>query len=412
MTENKKYSMRKILVISVWILLGSGTVVLLISAISKKNNEPVSNVEITISGVQNNYFIDKKDVMKIMERTNGKSIEKAVIGSLDLSAMEASLQKDQWIEKAEIFFDNNNVLQVKIREREPVARIFTSAGSSFYMDSSLTRLPLSEKFSARLPVFTNFPTEVVILNKKDSLLLKDIKTLSMYIGGDPFWMAQIEQVDVTSEGQFELIPKLGNQVIRFGSADEYKEKFNKLMAFYKQVQAKTGWNNYSVLDLKFKSQVVAISRDAKEIKMDSLRAIQIMKNIIAEAQKRSSDSTDVQLIQQEDDNSRINTSSAMEEMPEENLLNNKAVENKTANDKIKASSSVVPVHVPEKPILKNPESTGKPSIKRSSSNEKPGPTPLKKTVEKRLETKKEVIEKKEEKINQVPRAVMPPKSDY
>ena len=55
---------------------------------------------------------------------------------------------------------------------------------------------------------------------------------------DPFWMAQIDQVDITPTDTFELIPKLGNQVIRFGNADNYEEKFNKLLAFYKQVQTK------------------------------------------------------------------------------------------------------------------------------------------------------------------------------
>ncbi len=129
--QANKYTFKKLLVISVWLLLGSGTVVLLVAAISKKNNEHITGIEINISGVQNNYFIDKKDVIRILTKTNGKKIEKAVISSLDLAAMESALQKDQWIKRAEIFFDNNNVLQVKILEREPVARIFTSTGASF-----------------------------------------------------------------------------------------------------------------------------------------------------------------------------------------------------------------------------------------------------------------------------------------
>ncbi len=50
----------------------------------------------------------------------------------------------------------------------------------------------------------------------------------------PFWMAQIDQIDITSEGDFDFIPKLGNQVIRFGDISDYQQKFNKLLAFYKQ----------------------------------------------------------------------------------------------------------------------------------------------------------------------------------
>ncbi|MBK6829167.1 MAG: hypothetical protein IPG86_20990 [Chitinophagaceae bacterium] len=62
-----------------------------------------------------------------------------------------------------------------VEEREPVARIFTSGGNTFYIDSSNTMLPLSEKFSARLPVFTGFPSEAKVLSKADSNLLNDIK---------------------------------------------------------------------------------------------------------------------------------------------------------------------------------------------------------------------------------------------
>ena len=75
-------------------------------------------------------------------------------------------KKTQWIKKAELFFDNNNVLEVRITEREPIARIFTTSGSSFYIDSSLARLPLSDKFSPRLPVFTDFPTDVIVIIQK------------------------------------------------------------------------------------------------------------------------------------------------------------------------------------------------------------------------------------------------------
>ena len=33
-------------------------------------------------------------------------------------------------------------------------------------------------------------------------------------------MAQIDQVDISPNRTFDLIPKLGNQVIRFGDAEE------------------------------------------------------------------------------------------------------------------------------------------------------------------------------------------------
>jgi cell division protein FtsQ len=83
--------------------------------------------------------------------------------------MEAMVEKNPWVSNAEMFLDNNQVLQVRIEERQPVARVFTLDGNSFYLDSAALRLPLSDKISARVPMFTRFPIGKPVLAKPDSL---------------------------------------------------------------------------------------------------------------------------------------------------------------------------------------------------------------------------------------------------
>jgi cell division protein FtsQ len=374
----------------VWIILASGVVVLLVAAMSKKNTERIRGVEIKISGIQNNYFIDKNEVLKILEKVNGKKLDRASFRSLNLTAMEKQLLQNDWIRKAELFFDNNKVLQVKVTEREPIARIFTVSGASFYIDSSLDKLPLSDKYSARLPVFTGFPTEVRVLKKKDSVLLNNIKILSEYINTHLFWMAQIDQLDITPDGDFELIPKLGNQLIRFGNADNYEQKFNKLLAFYKKVETNVGWNKYSVLDIRYKNQVVGVVRDAAEIQSDSLKAVEIMKEIISEAEKNTNDSTKIQLPQPEESNEKVNES-PVSDKPSAEI---KTEEKITIEKKINTRSII---HKPKKPLLKKQKSEEtRSTLHHSPSNEKP-PSTLSN-------------EKNEER--RVPKAVMPSKSDY
>jgi cell division protein FtsQ len=91
--------------------------------------------------------------------------------------LEDRLENDTWIRNAELFFDNKQVLQVMVEEREPVARIFTMGGNSYYIDSSGAHLPLSDKVSIRVPMFTSFPSEGRRLRRRDSLLMDEIKTL-------------------------------------------------------------------------------------------------------------------------------------------------------------------------------------------------------------------------------------------
>ena len=69
------------------------------------------------------------------------------------------------------------------------------------------------------------------------------------------------------------------------------------------MQSKVGWNKYSKINVSYKDQVVAVKRGAGDIKLDSLRTIQIMKQLVANAQKHANDSVNnIQLVQPKDDN--------------------------------------------------------------------------------------------------------------
>ena len=307
MENKKRYSFKSILLATFWIALGGATVFLLVAAIKSKPAKHCKSIEINIHGVSNNFFVDKKDILNTItaiEKTNpvGKTI-----GSFNLKKLETELKKNVWIKSAELFFDNNEILQVTVQEREPIARVFTSTGTTFYIDDELAMLPLSEKFSARLPVFTNFPSEKKILAKADSNLLGDIKTISLALQKDSFSMAMIDQIDITPQRLFEMIPKIGNQLIVFGDATDIDAKLQKLKLFYKEVMVKAGWNNYSVINVQYKNQVVAKRKGAEDVAADSLRTLQIMKFIAERAQKLAEDS--LQIIQQ--DNNRNTADSTM-----------------------------------------------------------------------------------------------------
>ncbi len=274
----------------VWLAIGTGTIVLLVAAIKKKDAQHCSGVSITIEGVDNNFFVDKKDILNSITTEVGGNPDGKRVSAFDLRKLEAELQKDIWVKSSQLFFDNNNRLVVKVLEREPVARVFTTSGTTFYIDSSLTMLPLSEKFSARLPVFTGFPSDKMVLSHADSALLKNILTVSMAILKDSFGMALIDQIDITSQRNFEMIPKIGNTIIIFGDATDVEEKLKKLLLFYRQVIVKAGWNKYSEVNVQFKGQVVAKRKGALDISSDSLRTLQLMKAIAENTERQTNDS--------------------------------------------------------------------------------------------------------------------------
>ena len=284
-----KQIIKNILLFTLWTAIGAGTVVMLVAAIQKKDAKKCTGVDINIRGVSNNFFVDKNDILNaIILITDGRPVGKSV-GNFNLGEIEAILQKNTWVKNAQLFFDNNERLQVNVLEREPVARVFTISGATFYLDSSVAMLPLSDKFSARLPVFTNFPTDKKVLLKADSNLLRGILTISMAIQQDSFDMAMIDQVDITPQRTFEMIPKFGNTIIVFGDATNAAEKLSKLRMFYREVVVKAGWNKYSEINVQYKNQVVAKRKGAEEVKADSLRTLQLMQVIAENAERLAGD---------------------------------------------------------------------------------------------------------------------------
>lgn len=348
-----------------WLAIGTGTIVLLVAAIKKKDGQHCTGVSITIEGVNNNFFVDKKDILNSITEEVGGNPAGKIISAFDLRKLEAQIQKDIWVKSSQLFFDNNNRLMVKVLEREPEARIFTTGGTTFYIDSSLAMLPLSEKFSARLPVFTGFPSDKMVLSHTDSALLKDILTVSMAIQKDSFGMALIDQVDITPQRNFEMIPKLGNTIIVFGDASDVEEKLKKLLLFYRQVMAKAGWNKYSVVNVQYKGQVVAKRKGAGDKSSDSLRTLQLMMAIAENTERQTNDS--LHMIAPDNENNTTNIDLIQQSIQRDDEHGSEAVEKPQ-------SQPVAPILTP---------AVVKPSV---STVPKPIVLPVKKPV-----TKKTVI---------------------
>lgn len=289
-----KINIRKIVSFTLWSIVGTGVMILLVAAIRYRNNNVCKGYKINISGSADTrssgsrstdafLFIDNKEVMALLAPFGvGKALEKPVY-SFDLRHMETALEKNAWVKDAQLFFDNNNILRVNVTEREPIARIFTVDGNSFYLDSSGMQLPLSDKFPARLPVFTSYPAKIRT-HGPDSALTIQVTRLADFIRNDPFWMAQIAQVDITPGKTFELSPMIGDQVIGLGDGNDLEQKFHRLFVFYKEVLSQTGFSKYSRIDVAYAGQVIGTLRGSEGSRLDSVQGMNNIRQLIRQAQ--------------------------------------------------------------------------------------------------------------------------------
>lgn len=260
---NAKSTIKKVLFIVIWICIGGGMITLLLAAINKKNKGACRDYSITIKGAENNFFIDKNDVEQMLKKELKTNIKGMPVASFNLHRLEQVLGNNTWVSNAELYFDNNDILHITIIEKEPVARIFTTGTASFYIDSAGEKMPLSDKLSARVPVFTGFPDKK-LLSARDSVLLNDVRITARYIINDPFWMSQVAQIDITPERTLEMMPVVGNHTVKLGNAEHIDKKFRRLLVFYKQVLSKAGFDKYKLIDVQFEGQVVASKYEAEK----------------------------------------------------------------------------------------------------------------------------------------------------
>lgn len=271
--KNKR-TIRRIVVFAVWLLVISGITTLLIAANRKQKEHDCKKVVISIKGMDEHFYIEEKDVKRQLEKTTGGALEGRSLRSIPLALLEKQLESNAWIRNVELYFDREDVLHVAVTEREPIARVFTVSGNSFYIDSTGQRMPLLDKVSIRVPVVTGF-TDDHKWNTRDSASLAGVKSIAVYLYGHRFWNEQIGEINITPQGSFELTPTVGNQVIRIGDATGIDDKLSRLMVFYRQVLSKTGFNKYSVLDVQYDGQVVAVNKTAAA----AVDSIQLQKNI-------------------------------------------------------------------------------------------------------------------------------------
>ncbi|MFM1794620.1 MAG: hypothetical protein RL642_1005 [Bacteroidota bacterium] len=253
--------LKKVFTILLWISIGSGITVLLISAVNKEQKNICKEVVVEFNDDLPFRMLDEDEILFTLWPAAKKSnpVGKSVY-SVDLYALEKQLEKNPWIRDADLYFDQLKKLHLRVEQRNPVARLFTPAGNSFFIDDQYTLLPVKLADAVSLPVFTNYTQLSGAPSAADTLLMKRIVSLSNFINQDSLWMAQIEQININPDLTFEVMTQMGDQVVHLGLRSDWAKMFSKLRVLYKRISEEGNWSKYAQIDLQYKDQAVCIKR--------------------------------------------------------------------------------------------------------------------------------------------------------
>lgn len=240
-------------------LLGIG--ILLIFSIKRKSEGKVRDHIVHIKPIKGDRnLIEAEEVNLIYKKYLGFNVLDANIKDLDTRDLEERLKVDKRIKKVEVFVDAHNNLNTWIIQRQPIVRIIDTKDFSYYLDEEGKDIPTRRGLAIRVPIATGYIDlyrEELITDEKKSAL-QNVYTIAREIMKDEFLSQFIEQINVNSERDLELIPKIGKQFINLGDAENLEKKFSSLKTLYKDGLPTVGWSKYKEISLKYDEVIYGI----------------------------------------------------------------------------------------------------------------------------------------------------------
>jgi cell division protein FtsQ len=258
---------RKITHIVIWLALGAWFTVIMGFVSGSNERVLCKQIVVNITDSSDVRFVTNISVReKIMQA--GMDIQGYPVEGIRTRELENKLEQDPYVENAEVYFDVEGSLYVDITQRKPLLRVMPGGRQGFYIDQKGVILPLSENYSPMVLLVTG---ELQVPEYTDSKGMRiadqsgdeELKLLFGFVRQvtqHPFWNTQIVQVYRGTDGNYELIPRVGAHQIEFGTMEDYGTKLRNLKLLYDQGLKQYGWNTYDKIDLKYSNQIICTKR--------------------------------------------------------------------------------------------------------------------------------------------------------
>ncbi|WP_298525380.1 cell division protein FtsQ/DivIB [uncultured Christiangramia sp.] len=212
----------------------------------RHKNRKLTDIKVSFTETENLY-VTEEVVNKLLIQSNDSvsSIDKE---TLDLNRVEAMLNDHDMIENAEVFLTLDGKLKATVSQRKPIGRV--AGNSSFYLDRNGEIMPLSEYYSARVPLMFGF----------DGSTVAEVYGIVSYIQNDDFLRKHITGITRLNAEAYALELRENDFQVYFGDTTKIDLKFNNFKAFYKKATKDKKLNTYKKVNLQFGDQVVCTKK--------------------------------------------------------------------------------------------------------------------------------------------------------
>lgn len=207
-------------------------------------NKEISEISIDFVG-ESNHFISQKMLINLLKKNLDNPV-KIYVNAVDLNKLEKAINENQMIENAEVFLGENNALVAQIEQKKAIARVFDGS-KSYYIDSHGYSMPLSDNFSARVPVVYGR-----LMPEQRGGFLQLIGAVE----SDDFLRASITSMVIKRNKEVVLYVRDYDFSLEFGPLEDVEEKLKKYKAFIQFYRKNTKDVVYKSINLNYSNQVI------------------------------------------------------------------------------------------------------------------------------------------------------------
>ncbi len=232
----------------------AGIMFLLVAANKNQQQTPFKKLHVAIDFSKSLFFISEEEVQNEFNIIFPDSANRKV-ENINLYTFEKHIKNNHFVANAEVYADMKGNVFIDIVQKEPLLRVINNNGVSYYLDINGKKMPLSDNFTARVPVATGY-IESIVDEEKDSVIQKQLFDLINFIRNDEFLLALCEQIHVNEKGEMEIVPKMSKHHFLIGDAADLNEKFKRMKIFINEVLRSDTVSNYTFVNLKYKNQII------------------------------------------------------------------------------------------------------------------------------------------------------------
>ena len=212
----------------------------------RNENRKIGKIDVKIIDKDTPFLLPEMVNKLLIEKNqDSKTITKE---GLDLKKLENSINQHELIQKADVFVSVDGVLKAVVKQKTPLGRVVSETGS-FYIDYEGSRMPLSDNYTARVPL---------ISGEINGVKREKLSQILRMIYEDEFLKKNIISVKVLSSGSLVLENRNYDFDIDFGRIINIERKFKNYKAFFQKAVSDSTLNKYKKINLKFTQQVVCI----------------------------------------------------------------------------------------------------------------------------------------------------------